>query len=303
MSKSNLPNFLIVGAAKSGTTSLYHYLKQHPDIFIPERKECRFFSDMPGKYSGPGDEIVNNRIIKDISEYKSLFSSNHEKKARGDISPDYLYFYKKSINNIKKYLGSQVKIIIILRNPVERAFSQYLHFFRDNREVLSFEEALRSEEQRRQNNWEWAWRYKDVGFYYNQVKAYNENFSNIKIYLYGDLTKDPLTLLKNLCLFLEVNHKFIPDISKKYNVSFIPKSNLVHNFLNQPNVIKNILKPFLKPFLSDKQLGELVENAKMINLYKPKMKKETRKHLIDIYREDILKLQDLIKRDLSHWLK
>ncbi|NWF97484.1 MAG: sulfotransferase [Nitrospirae bacterium] len=299
-----LPNFLIVGAAKSGTTSLYYYLNQHPEIYMSPIKEPKFITSQFLKFplNGIKDDEVEKSIVKDFKEYCNLFKLSNNEKAIGEASADNLFYYENAILYIKKYIG-EPKIIIILRNPVDRAFSAYLHLVRDKRETLTFEKALEEEEMRRKNNWEFIWFYKNVGFYTEQVKAYLKSFPNVKIYLFDDLLKEPLNLVQNLYKFLEVDNMFIPDMDKKYNVSLIPKSNTLHKFLTQPNVIKETLKPFLKTFISNKRLGNLVENTKNINLYKPKMKQETRKYLLNIYREDILKLQDLIKRDLSHWLK
>jgi len=106
MYKQKLPNFLIAGVAKSGTTFIYHYLKQHPDIFISPRKECRFFSQMGGDFVGPGSEYPND-IIKGIEDYVKLFEGVKNEKAIGDISNDYLYFYKnpeKEVRKICKFL-------------------------------------------------------------------------------------------------------------------------------------------------------------------------------------------------------
>src|SRR6056297_715161 len=172
-----LPDFLVVGASKSGTSSIYHYLKQHPDIFLSdEQKEGRYFSRMKGNFNGPGDSGINEYIIPDIEHYRPLFNNHSNEKAVGDISPEYLYFHQQAIPLIKKILGDETKIIIILRSPVERAFSGYMHFKRDKRESLSFEEALEKEEERLNNNWIWAWQYKNSGLYYKQVKAYLDNF-------------------------------------------------------------------------------------------------------------------------------
>lgn len=299
----NLPNFLIVGAAKAGTTSLYYYLKEHPEIFLPERKELRFFSDMPGNFKGPGDENVNRTIIKSIKEYKKFYENVRNEKAIGDISPEYLYYFNKSIKNIKNILGDP-KIIIILRNPIDRAFSHYLYFVRDGREIFSFEEALKSEEMRKKLNWEWSWFYKDVGFYYKQVKAYMENFSNIKVYLYDDLKKDTLGLVQDIYRFLEVDDFFVPkSVTTKFNVSGIPKNKIFHSFLTKPNILKGAIKPFIKVLISKDTRRKLQNWLLQKNLEKPQMKPETREYLKKIYRKDILRLQDLIKRDLSHWLR
>ena len=112
--ENHLPNFLILGAVKSGTTSLFYYLNQHPDIFIPPRKEGRFFSQMPGNFEGPGADYQND-VIQTIGDYRKLYSGTENVTARGDISNDYLFYYQRSIENIKIYLGEGVKIIIVLR--------------------------------------------------------------------------------------------------------------------------------------------------------------------------------------------
>ena len=137
-----LPNFLVVGAGKSGTTSLYHYLKAHPDVFMSRIKEPGFivaqFIKMP--QSGVGDE--RQSTVGNFSDYCRLFEDAEGKKAVGEASNDNLYHYERAIPYIKRFFGD-IKIIIILRNPVDRAFSAYTYLLRDNREFLTFEEDLR----------------------------------------------------------------------------------------------------------------------------------------------------------------
>ncbi|MGR3310384.1 MAG: sulfotransferase family protein, partial [Candidatus Brocadiales bacterium] len=172
-----LPNFLIVGASRSGTTSLYNYLKQHPEVYMSPVKEPRFVIGQQStkfSYKGIGDEKSEKGVIKTIDEYKKLFENVRDEKAIGEASVINLYFYEDAIKLIKKYLGD-AKIIIILRNPVERAFSQYLRLRREYRESLSFEDGLKMEEKRLKDGWLPGWHYTRRGFYYNSVKAYMEN--------------------------------------------------------------------------------------------------------------------------------
>jgi len=303
--RTQLPNFLIVGAAKSGTTSLFYYLNQHPEIFIPKRKECRFFSSITEDLNGPGDKPFSDvsSVMKTLDEYKSLFLGVTNEKAIGEITPDNLYYYKNSIKNIKNVLGSDIRIIIILRNPIERAFSNYLHHIRDGIETLSFEDALQQENERKKKKWWFSYHIASMGFYYKQVKAYLENFSKVKIYLFDDLKKDALTLTKNIYDFLEVDSSFTPDISFTYNVTGIPKNKFIYVFLTKPNLLKSFIKPIVTPFLSKKKRKILMQDLKIKNLEKPKMKPETHEYLKNLYREDISRLEDLINRDLSHWLR
>jgi len=295
---STLPNFLVVGAAKSGTTSLFHYLNQHQEIFIPKKKECRFFSNMPKGSQGPGDKRLDPTIVTDLDEYCALFESAGNKRAIGDVSPDYLYYCRKSIPNVKRTL-SDPKIIILLRNPVERAYSQYLHFVRDGREKLSFAEALEQEKKRKQNNWEWAWRYSEVGMYYEQVKAFMDNFKNVRIYLFDDLKNDTLTLVQDVYRYLEIDATFIPTVKTKHNISGVPKNELWHEFLTSP---PRSISRLVNVLLPQKFIKKVEQNLKNRNLKNPVMEPEIRKRLQKLYHDDIILLQKLLQIDLSHWL-
>jgi len=301
MDKLKKPDFLIVGAAKSGTTSLFHYLNQHPEVYIPEVKECRFFSQLPKNFNGLGAEFFPNSGITDEQEYFSLFKG-YEDKICGDISNDYLYYYEESIKNIKKYLGDEVKIIIILRNPIDRAYSNYMHHIRDGWEDVDFSTALDNEENRIKNNWGWSYHYVKTGMYFKQVKAYLENFKNVQIYLYEDL-KNVDDVLKNMYAFLEVEPIIKLEKVKEYNVSGYPKNKFIHNFLNNDNFIKSFFKPIVKSLLPKETIQNLISNIKNKNLEKKPMKKETREKLKGIFKEDINSLSKLINRDLSHWLQ
>lgn len=299
-----LPNFLIVGAAKSGTTSLYHYFKQHPQIYMSPEKEPKFVSSQFIKFPlcGPKADFLERHFRKTIEEYETLFKNVKDETAIGEASADNLYFYDKAIPVIKEYLGN-VKIFIVLRNPVERAFSSYTHFVRDNLESLSFEEAIEKEQERRESNWEFLWSYVDAGFYFQQVKAYLENFRHVRIYLFDELKHYPMDLMQDALNFLNVKPTLMPDLRKKYNISGMPKNMLLHNFLVRPSMIKNLTRRVLKTFISEDKISEFRKEMFTSNLQRVKMKEETRKYLIDVYSEDIQNLQRLIKKDLSHWLK
>ncbi|MGM0620736.1 MAG: sulfotransferase domain-containing protein [Bacteroidota bacterium] len=295
-----LPDFLIVGASKSGTSSVFHYLKQHPEIFLSDvQKEGRYFSQMKGNFSGPGDSGVDKTITTDLEQYKTLFKNYNNEKAVGDVSPEYLYFHEKAIPLIKKDLGADTKIIIILRSPVERAFSGYMHFKRDKRENLSFEEALEKEEKRLKNNWIWAWQYKNSGLYYEQVKAYLDDFKNTKVIVFDDFSEQPKKILAEICEFIGVNPDFEFDTSYKYNVSGSPKSQVLYKLETSRGLV-NFFKKFIPKKLAEKLKNRLTGEKQMI---KEEMSQETKRRLIEFFKEDVLKLQELIQQDLSHWLK
>lgn len=298
-----LPNFLLVGAAKSGTTSLYFYLSQHPEIYMSPIKEPKFLTTKIVKFphKGPGDEIVDRGVVKDFHSYKALFENVREEKAIGEASADTLYYYQ-CIPFIKEVLGN-VKILIILRNPVDRAFSAYAHMVRDGRETLSFERALEEEEKRIKDNWEFIWHYKRVGLYYEQIKAFMEAFSETKIVLFDDLKTSPLKLIKDIYRFLGVNPAFTPNLSIKYNVSEIPRFRKLQEFLLEDKPVKLHIKKGLTRLVPSAYISKARNFVLKMNLRRLKIKAKTRKKLIEYYKEDIVKLSKLIGRDLSSWLR
>ncbi len=295
--KVYLPNFLIVGAARSGTTSLYNYLIQHPDIFMPKEKEPAFFA-----FAGEDIQFSygENTIITRYSNYVSLFRGSEKYKVRGEASTPYLYFYKKSIRNIERYIPEKkIKIIIILRNPVKRAFSQYLLKRKFMMEKLPFMEAIREEKKRINSNYHFDFFYIDRGFYYNQVKSYLEKFEQVKVLLYDDLKENPRETMKVLFEFLGVDSDHIIDVSKRYNISGTPKSNIL-----QKLIIKDFfLKRMAKMLVSGTLVNSMGKWMMQVNLGKEKMDHDAFNYLNELYAGDIRKLSELIGRDLSNWLE
>ena len=153
-----------------------------------------------------------------------------------------------------------------------------------------------------QNKWWPFWYYKDQGFYYTQLKRYLDLFARdrLKVYLYEDLKSEPLALIQNIFRFLAVDDRFIPDLSEKVRISRpIPKNKTLDLLFSQPNPLKSFFKPLIPKSIRQ----QVTNNIKQKNSIKPKVSPEIRQQLINEYRDDILKLQDLIGRDLSHWLR
>ena len=298
---TNVPNFLVAGGAKAGTTSLYYYLKQHPEIFMSPEKEPHFFLAQFTQFPLRGPDDNKKKFVRTYHDYCKLFEKVSEEKAIGEASWTNLYYYEKTIPLIKKYLGDP-RIIIILRNPVERAFSAYSMLVRQGRERSSFEDGLAQEENRRSENWRHSWFYKDPGFYYKQVQAYMTNFSNVKVYLFDDFKKDPLPVVQSIYGFLGVDPSFVPKTDIRFNVSGIPRFKLF-GMLMRPGKIQDIISSVSKRVLTEGVWFRLkhVLNAKF--LIRPEMRPETKQHLTDVYREDVLQLQTLLDRDLSHWVQ
>jgi hypothetical protein len=296
-----LPNFLIIGAGKAGTRSLYSYLQQHPEVYMSPIKETNFFA-LEGEeinFKGPkANQEINSWSINNLEDYQKMFDSVQSEKAIGEASPLYLYS-PKAPDRIKHYIP-HAKLIAVLRNPAERAFSNYNYFSIPEVEPLSFENALQAETERINNQWEWIWHYKNLGFYYSQLQRYYKIFSpnQIKVYLYEDIQADSQKVISDLFDFIGVDPNFIPNTYKKYNVTYKVKSKALLNFFEKPNLIKN----FIRNLVPDTIRKPMAAKVYRSNLVKPQLEPKIISELIEVYREDILRLQDLIQRDLSAWL-
>ncbi|WP_036486222.1 sulfotransferase [Myxosarcina sp. GI1] len=292
-----MPNFLVIGAAKAGTTALHEYLQQHPQIYMTPTKETNFFAFEGEKIDvrGPGDEALKNFSITELSKYQAEFAGVTSELATGEACPSYLYFPQAAIR-INNYIPD-ARLIAILRNPVERAYANFLHTVRDDREPhQNFALALEDEPTRIANNWEWFWHYIQLGYYGAQLKRYYEIFapSQIKVYLYEDLKENPVALFQNIFRFIEVDNTFVPNMALRPNKSGMPKNKLFHQLLTKPNPLKTLLKPLFP--------AKMRQKIQHKNLNTPQIAPEVRQQLIDLYRPDILECQDLIDRDLSAWL-
>lgn len=296
-----MPNFLVIGAAKSGTTALHRYLKQHPAIYMSHPKELRFFpfEDQPQNFCGPRDKVDVETAIKTIEDYRACFAAGADYPARGESSPIYLY-YKRAAERIRHHIPD-VKLIAILRQPADRAYSQYLMKVRDGIEPLSFRAALAAEQQRISDGWSHHWHYRQRGFYAAQLKPYFELFKReqLRIYLYEDFLTAPNAFVQDIFRFLNVDDSFVLDMSVRHNESKLPRSRALQVFLTEPRRAKNLFKPFL-PAGWSRRIGDHLRRQ---NLIKPPFPAKLRRQLTEVYREDIIELQDMLQRDLSHWLK
>lgn len=295
-----MPNFIIIGAAKAGTSSLYSYLKQHPQIYMSPIKEPRFFA-LEGEtldFQGPAQGI-NSRSVTQIEDYCRLFQGVTNEIAIGEASTLYLHS-QKAIARIKHYIP-KVKLIAILRDPAERAFSSYLHLVRDGYETLSFAEGLDAEESRIRQKWQPLWYYQQRGFYADWIKRYFAAFEReqIKIYLYDDLVVDTSAVVKDIYQFLGVDEDFTPELTRE-NVSGIPKNKVLQTIMTKENPIKSVLKPLLPKTIRQSLNRSITQK----NLGKKTiLDSDIREKLVDMYKPDIIQLQTLLGLDLAKWMK
>src|ERR1041385_2049400 len=263
-----LPNFLVIGSSRAGTTSLYHYLKQHPAVYVPPVLEPRFFAfeGDPLNYRGPGDELLRERVVTRLEDYAALFDNVRKEVALGEVSPAYLSV-ASAADRIRHYIPD-ARLIAILRNPVERAISSFRLEVLEGFETLALlEDAIEAEEQRLLDHWAYPWGYRPRGFYYAQLKRYFERFprEQIRVFLYEDWSAGDAALMSEVYRFLGVDDS-------------------------------NVLAPAERQNSTDPSRFAARQRVR------PVVSEEIRTRLLAEYREDIQRLQELIDRDLSTWL-
>lgn len=293
-----LPNFVLAGITRGGTTSLYYYLKQHPEIGFPDMKEPKYFSslglDLPQK--GPGDINVYKKMILSFEDYQKLYKNIDGYKVVGDASSPYLYHYDVTAKAIKEKLGD-VPILVMLRNPIERAYSAYSNHVRDGRENETFEKALELENSRVNSNWDMMWAYKDVGRYAKPIEVYLATFSKVKVLIFDEFIQDPQKYLKEIFIFLGVDPNVEIDTSQKYSHSGKPKNWFFSLLSNKKYTFMGDLRKIVMSLVPRKYLEKIA--SKMFD--KSDIDPKIREQLQKFYKKDVEHLEQLINKDLSYW--
>ena len=288
------PNFLIVGAARSGTTSLYEYLKQHPEVFMPRSKEPSFFITKPAY----GLESA----IEKPEEYEALFSSVRNEKAIGEASTGYLYD-QQAAKRIADYLGKNIKIIIMLRNPIDMAYSLWGFVAARGYESLPFLDAIKVAEDRLRDEdfkrscinkiWIYSYAYIDRAKYSKQVKRFIKTFGRekVKVYIFEDFFSNPLESYRDVCKFLSISDDFYPDF-KRYNPGGIFRSVLIHRIFSERMAWKEQLKIIIpNPFLDFAKRAMFNINRKDKKL---ELSLKDRRYILSLFQEDIAELEGVL---------
>jgi len=309
-----LPNFIIIGAAKSGTTSLYRYLLQHPEIYLTPFKEPNFFAFPEGRPNlrGPLDEARMHRLnhpktVTCFEAYKALFASAKGHRAIGEASPRYLYT-PEAPEAIRRFLGAP-KLIAILRHPADRAYS---HFIMNRQRGLepyaNFADALDAEDERVCLGWDWDWHYTRLGFYAKQLARFIEchGATNLRVFLYDDFRSDQSGVVREILYFLEVDTSFSIDVSNRHRASVTTSANPLSKLAFSPEDtwFGRIAYPLVPRRLhgaAQSTLQGLVNRLPMGRV--PPMSQELRDRLIRIFHDDVIRLESIVQRDLSAWQK
>jgi hypothetical protein len=317
-SNAALPNFFIVGAPKAGTTSLYYYLDQHPDICMSPIKEPNYFASeiRPENFSPEFREWVGHDtrslqqylagpmldkrfggIVSDWKEYLRLFNKAGGKRAIGEASVCYLWS-TSAAQNIRRAIA-EAKIIMILRDPAERAFSQYLQAVAGGWVRKSFHDQITGSSLSETKKFQVFYPFLEFGLYYQQVKRYLDVFprENVRIYLYEQYREQPSDTFADICRFLHVDPDFLPDMRQRHLEHRIPKYITLSYFLKKYGVWKGLgryspdaIRPALRKMVLRQTRSVVLDPA-------------DREFLCAYYKDNIQQLSRLLNRDLNNWLR
>jgi hypothetical protein len=313
----NIPNFFVVGAAKAGTSSLSYYLRQHPEIYVSPIKEPHYFSediceaDFKPEYRQSvaldlqdyfrKSPLSQKHIahIRGQAHYLALFREVGSEKAIGELSTGYLYSACAAENLFR--FNPQAKIIIVLRQPVERAYSHYLMDLRGSWDLdSSFLSAIEQDFAEKEKGWGKTHLYIELGLYSAQVRRYLDRFpeNQVKIALYDDLVADSVGFMEGIYQFLEVDPALSNtiDFTKREGVASLPRLKIKNDYLPIANRLRHFLSHLI-PHKIQRQAKQWIYTNKAV----PRLTQAEFERVLPYFQTDIQKLSALIKRDLSNW--
>ncbi len=298
---AKLPDFLIIGAARAGTTALHGYMRQHPQVFMPSIKEPNFFS-YEGETldcKGPGADYINNSFT-DLTAYNALFNIAPESAICGEASPLYLYS-PDAPKRIKHHIPA-AKLIVILRNPIEQAFSHFLYATKQAIEPEpDFTKALSLENERLAAGWQPLFGYSRFPRYAEQLKRYFKLFPKEKLFVrkYEEFQNSPGRVLTDIFDFIGADPEFLPDMSNRPNAGGVPKNRALQDFLMKSNPLTRAVG-LVVPQKFRWAIRDKIASANTTQ--ETVMPPEARQILKERLSGEILALEQLIERDLSDWL-
>ena len=294
----SLPNFLCIGAPKSGTTSLFEILKQHPEVGLSSFKEPHFFD-------------TNANWEKGIDWYEeNYFKGLESKNAIGEFTPSYLG-HSVCVSRINETLGSDVKFIVLLRNPIDRAYSHYLHTKRDEYETLSFLDSLRKEQGRLEgyiNNKDDVsfsrFSYKYSSMYALQLKSYLHKFRKEQfcIVLFEDFVNHRQQVIIKILNFLDVDQNVELNIDIRINPASKARSVHLKKFMAKKSIFRTLLKLMVPSLEFRQRIRNKIHEKNNKDANKTSLTKDERDFCYHHYFEnDIKELEEMLNINLNTW--
>ncbi|HEX4190179.1 MAG TPA: sulfotransferase [Marmoricola sp.] len=300
------PDFLIIGAPKAGTTALHAALAQHPQVFTTTPKEPKYWlcdDAPPPAWCGPGDAHSQQEWIWRRSQYARVFEAAEPGQVRGESTPFYLWS-RGAHRRIAEALP-EVKLIAVVRDPIDRAYSNWMHLWSDGLEPeADFVKAFGLQQQRIDAGWAPFWRYRDLGRYGEQFAHLYEHIDpkRTMILRYRDIIDEPVVTVNRACEFLGIDTDLIGEIAPDNARPYV-----------EPGWRPSVLGPVLR---TGARLGALVPpqawrraSDPLIRLlgngsqaHRPHLSPEQREQLLPAFADDIALLRRITGQDFSDWL-
>ena len=298
----NAPNFIIAGAPKCGSTTLFRYLNPHHDVFFPKIKEPGFM--IKEYYQALSKDSPNYQrqleyLVLDEKSYGQLYDEVNC-KILGDSSISYLFQYENAIENILKYSGRETKILFILREPLSRLKSQYQYIVELGFENQELTKALELEEYRLSENWSSIFAYKQQGLYAQGIRALMEAFEHVHVMFFEDLIVDPADEMDKVYEFLGISSSELGE-DLTFNKSGIPRNRAVHNFLMTKNPLRTVFAKAMRSVMSEDKLLLIRDKLRGMNQRKNsgiEISDDLKQTLKAFYKEDYKVLERLLGRTL-----
>jgi hypothetical protein len=298
---NDLPDVFVVGAAKSGSTALHQYFRAHPQVFVPGTiKETNYmaFCDGLPRLAGPRDAEVLAGSLTTLSSYRALYAARSAERAAADVSPSYLY-YPRAAGKIAESCP-QAKIVMVLRNPVEAAFSMYAMMRRDAREPCrTFWQAFEQSSQRQAAGWEWAWDYQGCFRYAKQVARYRDMFPASQLFIrrYEVLRNNPAEFYSDLAKFIGIDLIDLARANRPWNVGPRRREMLAHKRAGRLLLRAADAAGYIAP-RSWHDRWQMALNRPALALAP-----HDRRRLVDYFAADITELASLLEWDANAWLE
>jgi hypothetical protein len=293
------PDFLVIGAARSGTTALTSFLGEHPDVFVSTPKEPHFlaFPDGAPRFVGLGDDDLINRIaVRDERAWRALFRGRTERR-RGEGSVTTLAYPDAAIPAIERFCAPGCRLVVLLRDPVDRAFSSWLYLRSRGYDAGSFEECLAAEEERTRAGWSHMWQLTRLSRYAEQLAPFASRFGDrLLVVVQEEFAADPAGQLRRVLEFLDVDPDVDIDPSRRVNASGLPRSRAVTAALNTLR-----RSPALRRLVTAAVPQQQRERIRSANLDRTAVDPATRARLAALFAGDVRDVEELLGRRLSMW--
>ncbi len=300
------PDFFLIGAPKAGTSALHAALVQHPDLFLSRVKEPKYYmcgDSPPPAYRGPGDAHSTQEWVWQRERYLGLFDEAPDSMLCGEATPFYLY--NRDARRRLAVDNPAAKLIAVLRDPVDRAYSNWMHLWMDGLEPCGdLVEAVRREQQRIDAGWAPFWHYRSLGMYGRQVADLLDHFPQEQVLLlrYADLVADPRSTLATVTAFLGVGTAVVPEVPRDNSRVFVPQG-------PRTRALSSVIRTgarvgqFFPPQVWRRASRPLVDQLHRGGApARPKLTPEQRIELLKPHREDIALLEHVTGHSYQDWL-